>query len=735
MPSRRRPLKSEGTALPPPHTFSKGSIRLSEKGLLTFAEIAVGTLIIALLIVVAVSTLRVTEKGTISQKMRQQALNLAKARAEELKSYIGSQNWDNIQVDVRFPPTQTPAVASYRGYAPQTVTLGLNTFIVDPEVRYVNSDSTNQIVLIPTPGTVGTPEISDMVRVRVDSYYGPVSEFIPLPTAEIQGPLMNRMVYSNIVAHNVIAVGGVGQISGYVYINCNSAQPVTNTSVEVGLYVGVQKLQSALTDNYGFFSFTSVPAGVMSLQVVSCPGYQPVAGYACNFTNPVTLTAGNSLNNLWLGVTPLTVQAYYGVVMNSAPLVFPVIPTSPTPTPNPLMTPVPLSGAIVFADDGNSLPVTSSASGAYTITQVRATPVATHLYDTLEADSWATTQMGKNYNVGTGMTTGNYVSGGVQYIGPITIFINSTIANTQPVTFYIKDEQGGNLTGSYYPVTLSVQDGSASPPSTIITASGASGPFVLNVHQGAPIVNVDLKNNTSPPAWVTYHQPVNVDASLTSPVTLPNYAVGSAAGTIAGMGAGFDYTLFTIRARDDQGQFVYNIPVVYDGASTFGTFSYQYLRTPLNVGGDLIYNFTADGGGDYTSTTETKDIQKGTTRNLDNTILVTPLNVYANVTVTKGGPAYPYGAWISAQPGSLAAPVTSGMGNGYSVTNYFSTVTKGDGTGQVQVQLVSGSSTTYTFFAQIVDPTTYALSTKAVTVTMTNAYNFANPKPITFTFP
>jgi hypothetical protein len=48
---------------------------------------------------------------------------------------------------------------------------------------------------------------------------------------------------------------------------------------------------------------------------------------------------------------------------------------------------------------------------------------------------------------------------------------------------------------------------------------------------------------------------------------------------------------------------------------------------------------------------------------------------------------------------------------------------------------VSGGSTVYTFFAQIVDPTTYALSTKAVTVTMTNAYNFANPKPVTFSFP
>jgi len=139
MAKSRRYLKSKGTARPSPDSHSKihspSKPQLSQEGLLTFAEIAVGSLIIALLLVVGVVTLRVTEKGTVAQKKSQQALNLAKAKAEELKSFMGSQNWDRMKVDVRFPATQTPAVNSYNSYAPTTVTLGKNTFIMDPDVR------------------------------------------------------------------------------------------------------------------------------------------------------------------------------------------------------------------------------------------------------------------------------------------------------------------------------------------------------------------------------------------------------------------------------------------------------------------------------------------------------------------------------------------------------------------------------------------------------------------------
>src|SRR5690242_193649 len=182
---RRHTLKSKGTDIPPKKFFSSRVRSLSsQEGMLTFAEVAIGTVIIALLIVVAVTTLKVTEKGTVNQKQRQEALNLAKAKAEEIKSYLTSQNWDNIKVEVRFPPTQTPVVNPYDSYAPTTVKLGKNLYILDPEVRYVNNSGANQIQYVPTPGAVETPEISDLVRIRVDAYYGKAEEFVPLPTAE-----------------------------------------------------------------------------------------------------------------------------------------------------------------------------------------------------------------------------------------------------------------------------------------------------------------------------------------------------------------------------------------------------------------------------------------------------------------------------------------------------------------------------------------------------------------------
>jgi hypothetical protein len=362
--------------------------------------------------------------------------------------------------------------------------------------------------------------------------------------------------------------------------------------------------------------------------------------------------------------------------------------------------------------------------------------VGTHPYDTIEADSWAMTMLGKSYNTVSNIPAGSFVSVGVQYLGPITLFVNAAITNIQPVTFRCLDELGGTLSGTYDPVTLKATDGSASPPVTIFNSPG---PATLWVNQGAPIISVTLPHNTSPPAWTTFNQSVAVDATLNHPLTLLNFAVGSAAGTVQGLGS-FDYTLFTVRAYDTQGQYTYNIPVVWDGSATFGTFAFDNMRTPMQSGvsASLPYNFYADGGGDYSSTYQQSPVNQGVTTVVGAPLLVTPLNVYANVTVNWNGVPYPYGSWVSAQynqAGPLSAPPTTGMGNGYSVINYFSTVTKGDGTGQVQVQLVKGAATTYTYFAQIVDPSTYALSTKAVTVTMSTADNFASPHPVTFTFP
>ncbi len=726
------PLHSQRPETPQSSSVSRRPSSLSEKGMVSLTEAMIASLIVALLLGAGVYALRITERGTISQKKREQAYNLAKSKTEEIKAYINAQNWNQIQADVRFPPAATPAITPYLSYAPTTIQEGNNKFILSPTVRYVYSDATSQLVYVPTPGTVSTPETGNIVKVSVAGYYGDLSAFEPLPTVEAGNLQKSQIVYSNFVSNKFIYAGSPGQISGHIYINCVSTAPVTSSSVEVGLYDGVQKIKSALTDSTGYYQFNDVQEGIYSIQLVSSPGYYD--GGPCTFTSPVTIQPGTNLSGEDVNAIPLPVWNYYGKVVYTSPVtVKPVPPTSPTPTPNPTpMTTNPVNSPIVFADDTNSSAVTASPSGAYTITQVRSTPIAGHNFDTIEADDDPTTQSGKNYNVGSSMY-GSYVSLGQTWIGPITVYINAGVTNRQPVTFLSLNELYATMPVANSPMTLSVADSSPVPPATIFSSPVSSVP--LNVHPGVPQVTLKLTGNTSPPSFINFDQQVNIDAGVTTPLTLVNFAVGTAAGTIAGAGASFDYAQFYVTAQDDQGQYVYNIPVSYNGSATFGTFKYTYLRTPLVAGGDLVYTFSAGGNPNYTSTSSQKTISQGVSQNLDEVIFVSPLNVYMAVTVTNNGAPYPYGSWVSAIVGSAAAPPTTGMGNGFGISNYYSTLTQGTGTGSIQVQLTAAANTTFTVFSQIVDPTTYALSTKAVTVTMTSAHTFASPKGISFAFP
>jgi hypothetical protein len=761
MAHQRRNRKPEGAATPPPEIIqnhptesplSQAHGAQGEEGLLSLTELVVGSLVIVLLLVTAIMTLRVTQQGTVENKKKQQAMDLAKGMEEQLKEYMTNQNWNNLKVDVRFPATQTPAVAPYNSYAPTTVTEGNNKFILDPEVRYVFSDSSNQTQFIPTPGNASTPEVGNLIRIRVDCFYGPLAEYIPLPTAEPVSQMANREVYTNYLANKTIYVNTTGLISGYVEINCSASTP-SGQGVVVGLFQGAALLKSVVTDLNSYFEFDNVPQGIYYVETTSSPGYDPVAGYGCAGTNePMTLTGGTNLTSQNLGIQPIPVVNYWGYVVESTPSnITPVPPSFATITP--IITPpaAPVSGVVVFNNDGNSAPTTTTASGAYTITQVRATPVAgkTPYYDTLEGDYSiaATPIMGQNYNYELPsqayLTT---VNAGSTYIGPITIFLTSPIGNTMSTTFISLDADTGSAVASTcYPMTIKAADGTAAPPAVTLTSPVTVG--IMNVAKGAPNVSVNLANN-NPPYYLPFNQSLVVDNSVTAPLTLLNFAVGQAAGTICGMGASFDYTQFTVTAKDSAtGQYVYQLPVVYDGVSTFGTFNYSYMRTPESpvVGGGPVgssqddYVFSANSGDNFSSTQILQTVYQGKSTTLTNPIVITALNVYLYTKVTyNSGTAYPYGAWISAvmvPAGQTPQPVpTAGQGSGTAVNDYFSATTQGDGTANIQVQLSAGVSTLYEVTAQITNPTSFAVTQKTQAVTVGVGSTQASPTTLTFSF-
>ena len=720
---------------------------IQEEGFLSMAEVAIGTLVISLLLVTAVLTLRVTERGTVSDKKRQDALDLAKGKAEDMKSYLGGETWGNMIIDQRFPPTQTPMVTSYNAYSPQTITMGKNQYILKPEVRYVYSDATSLLQYVPTPGTAATPEYGDMVRIRVDAYYGPVSEWVPLPTAEAVSNTANRMVYTNLLTNKIFDVSSTNSINGHVYGGSNpcpgfNPEPVGIGGVVVGIFEGAEQIQTAITDSSGFFQFQSVPVGTYYIEIVSEPGYDPINGFSCNYPEPVTISSTQGVTDIWLGSTPIQVWNYYGVVAYAPGVPQPLTPTPVIVSPTPTIVPVP--NAIVFSNDGNSLPVTASSSGAYTITGVRSTPVAGHSYDRIQANVASPTPvMAENFNCTNcpppGTVFQSFSIGSATFVGPITLFVNSAIANTMPVTFVILDNDGpAVIPSAFYPITLKVADGSASPPAVTLTSPSTS--VTLNVQMGAPFVTVNLKNNASTIGFTTFSQAINVDASVTMPVTLDNFEVGSCAGTVAGMGASFDYTQFKVLAQDTNGQYTYQIPVSYDGASTFGTFNYTSFRTP-NISPYNrvpVYTFSINSGGNYSSTQEDQAVSWDGAVTLASPLELTALNVYMAVTVTQKGTAYPYGSWVSAQmwPSGTApsAPPTTGLGNGFATNFYYSGLTKGDGTCQIQVELDKGGATTYTVTAQIVDPTSYAVTQQAQTLTVPVTASYAYPQGVSFNF-
>ena len=334
--------------------------------------------------------------------------------------------------------------------------------------------------------------------------------------------------------------------------------------------------------------------------------------------------------------------------------------------------------------------------------------------------------------------------GNPTFIGPITLFVNSPITNTMPVTFVVLDNDGlsgaGVMNAAFYPITVKVADTSASPPSTIFAVGSGASTAILNVQMGAPFVNVFVGGTPTPQAYTTFQNAINVDASVDAPVTLVNYEVGSCAGTVAGMGASFDYTQFKVNAQDTTGQYNYSIPVSYDGASTFGTFNYTTFRTPdfAPYNREPVYTFSINSGGNFSSTSQTQVVTWDKAVTLPEPLFVTDLNVYMSVTVTQKNIPYAYGSWISAQmwPSGVApsAPPTTGMGSGYSVNQYFSGLTKGDGTALIQVQLDGGAATKYTITAQIVDPNSYAVTQQSQVITMPVTATYAYPMGVSFGF-
>lgn len=695
-----------------------------EEGLFTYTEIAIGSVVISLVILTAIAVLRVTELGTVRQKQRQQALNLAKEKTEELKQMVNAQSsFSQVRVDIRFPPTQTPMVEPYNLYPPTTVYLEGSTFIVDPEVRFVQENlSTNAIEPVPTPGTVETPEVSNLIRVRTDVYYGPPAEFIPLPTIEWNDPgnpyyglKQRREVYSNLVAEKFIGTREGGKIIGILqYQNCadTNFKPVTYV-VELAAYQNNQKVGSALSNpNTGLFEFDNLPYGPTSVAVVAA---QPVS--FMNYCGQHPVTVGPSPQNVRLRLANIPVTTVRGFTVYASPT--PGVLWTPEPYPTPPSQFVPAGNIFVSLDDGISKPVTSTATGAFTITNVRATPVPVPTWYVARGQGVSFSGKGFYKHDGNPVTV-------VLYQAPLQ----------QAVTVWFTDWWGNPIDNGYYPVTVTAVDNLGVTTSAVAAATGSTlvGPLTVSVGN----VNFSWKlNDPAPKAYQADAFSFAVTQGMTSSIPAPGFMpVGTAAGTIYGLGV-FDYSVFTVEASEVGGcHEVKGIPISWSGGQTFGTFKADNIavRCVAQNSDREQYNFTVNTGtsGDYSAQVVLREVEFNKAVTLGSGIQVLPKRAYLFVKVNFQGKPYKQGALITAQEGA-GKTFPAGLGSGFVVSRYFSTATTGGGEAKFPLELYS-NPVTYTVHARIVNPATQAVSIQNATVILDNTHTFNAPQSQTFNF-
>jgi hypothetical protein len=680
--------------------------------MLTFMEVSVGAAIVALLILVAITVFRVTEKGTIQQKKLLQSQNLAKEKVEEIKSYINSTNWESVRVDSRFP-AGTPSPTPYANYPPVTIRVENSEYIVDPEVRYVREDvASQQIVPVNTPGTVETPEYSDMLRLRTDVYFGPKNEFVPVPTLEAAGPnysRRNRVVVENIVSRKTAQAEGTGIVNGIVQLNnCGVGSPVPPTSaVEVAAYRGNQKLAftQASTIN-GAFQFDALPEGPVSIAVASSQAVT-WAGY-CG-THPVTVDA-TTPRYVVIRVSPLPVRNITGYAFTLNPLWTPN-PMSPSVTP--VVTLVPATNVQVSVDDGISRPVNTGAGNFFLVPNVRSTPVPVPTWYTVSGQN--TQFSGKGYYQQDGQ--------------PVTILLYDSVL-TQAVTVLFHDVFGNNVPAAYFPVTCLVTHGGA--PVTVAMPTYTNS-FWVTVNAGPVTFRFTYKDPGPILAYLPYTGTGVVTMGQADHIYLYGIQpVGTGAGTIMGLG-NFPYEQFRLVAEHvyDVAD-VPNIPVSHTAGATFGTFWFNSFPATIGAPWQYTLRLDTDQGTDYATDQPLISINQDMATTLVSQMYVRRKNAYVLVRVSKGGGPYPYGALVQCAEGA-GVTVPDVLGAGSPAQRYFSTTTTGSGQSLFPVQLYS-DPVTYAMKVRIVDPATLQMSVTEFSRAVSATHTYESPLTVTVNF-
>jgi len=581
-----------------------------------FIEVAMASMVISLLVLSFIYVLQLTQKGTLSTKWRNQAMQVARDQMELIKSDIVAMPWEEIGVDT-FP--------DYDYYQPVTVKMarGNIVYIADATVRFVdlegydneagqddplfvppypavtptafphpggyrfadpnpNTYNAHHIVYVPTPvGVPGAAQISDVVLIRVDVYW---KESRPRKV-DITEPSHRYEGYQNIHLENLVSNRKINPPSGNLYVTVEQIgggnPPIGGANVYLIDVVTGEEVDLQKSEASGDVTFEDVPAGFYSVisknnesiqygDDLDGPTGEPVGGY--EVLAEQTVGGGDTLRLPLLSGGDVEGRVWARV--QQADLTF-------------LIEPV--SFATVSTTDQLSDPVVTDANGYFKFDGANQVQLGTWNFWAVIYDGtrWFETENppdlsapqtlnGVKNNPALVLTV--LVSGMPDKDDtPVSIMMNDEYNKT----FYnmdVRDPDGNCLPfPNAFPVTIQVNDGAPlEEGKNLVIQTGPGCDFTMELVTGTHFTQVFINDvDGAPKDWKAFEGDIDYTGNPGDTITIANgvapglfplqQPVATIGGTVGGLG-GFDYSEFQVGLYDPSNwDLLYSFPVDSDG--------------------------------------------------------------------------------------------------------------------------------------------------------------------------
>lgn len=611
--------------------------RASKNAGFAFIEVAIASMVISLLVMSFIYVLQLTQKGTLSTKWRNQAMQVARDQMELIKADLMATQWDGIGVDT---------APDYGYYEPVTVRMrrGNIIYIADATVRYVkldgydkemdpdsgsyqeepvfippypdvnptalpadagfryedvapSSDDEHYIVYVPTPdGVPGAAQVSDVVLIRIDVYWRetrPRKVDIKTASHRFEG-------YQNIYIESLVSNRKISPPAGTLKVtvqDSGTSDPVPGANVYLSQdAVVIDLLKSGADGSVTFKNVGSAP---------------PLGLYTVYTKNNESIQYGDDLAGQ-TGVAVLPQIENDAGLLQVPPLTggdLVVRVWAKKGIPGPLYPLMPIQGALVVVNDQFSEPLLTDSNG-YAIfaypNRIEPGPVqiVAKIFDPLQ--NFETNIPSIENGVQSGMisrTIFQFPSSNTD----LDITMEDPYVKTT-FTMSLLDVNGACIPLADRPFRVEVFDGdSPFVTQNIFEQFGPGCDVTLLLNTGTHLTTVTITDGDGAPKdWIAFNGSMNYFGAPGSTVAIGfgeaadlfpgQIPVAKLVGSVDGLGA-FDYSEFQVGLYDTTTDvLLYSYPVDPDG-------NFDHDEIPAQVTGTADYDIKLILDPEYTSVT------------------------------------------------------------------------------------------------------------------------------------